>query len=251
MGVANIKKKTEEGPPSHVPDEHWEARANAAEEELEKFIYAVSHDLRSPVRQMMTFASFLEQDLGDELTGKPRLYVDQLKLGGRRAQAMLDALLTYSRIDTRGRAKEKVQSGDLVEAVLFYLRSEIDEAQATILVEELPLVACDPEQLKEVFQILLSNSLLYRSSHCEIRLSATTLPNSELQFSVIDNGVGMPNGDLQRPFEMFQRLHAQDEFPGLGAGLSIAHKIIARHGGKIWFEKSDCQGSTLHFTLAS
>ncbi|MBI3329283.1 MAG: hypothetical protein HYZ81_21595 [Nitrospinae bacterium] len=169
--------------------------------------------------------------------------------GPRRMQALIDDLLAYSRVGTRGKPFEPTDCRALVQGVLGDLEVAIRESGAVVTVGSLPTVMADPTQLAQVFQNLLSNALKFRGEQPSvIQISAERTPGTGV-FSVRDNGIGIAPEYQERIFGIFQRLHTRREYPGTGIGLAICQKIVERHGGRIWVESAVGQGSIFYFTI--
>ncbi len=164
-------------------------------------------------------------------------------------QRLISDLLTYSRIDTRGKYFEKVDSRSALGQAIANLRATIEENKAVITNDDLPEVIADETQLIQVFQNLIGNAIKFRSSDPpRIHISAE-LKGKEWLFSVRDNGIGIDPRYFDRIFIIFQRLHSRDEYPGTGIGLTLCKRIIERHGGKIRVESEPGKGSTFYFTI--
>ena len=222
------------------------ARSNA---ELQQFAYVASHDLREPLRMITSFLSLLAKKYGDDLDPKAKEYVSYAIDGAERMRQLIDDLLTYSRVETRGRAFTPIDMNEVVQEVMRELRLLMTEANAELLLEPLPMVMADRTQMKQLLLNIISNAVKFRGDRSpKIEISARPLDNDWL-FSVKDNGIGIDPRYMDRLFQMFQRLHTRDEYPGTGIGLAIAKKIVERHGGRIWVDSELGRGSTFHFTL--
>lgn len=169
--------------------------------------------------------------------------------GARRMQALIDDLLTVSRVDTKGRPLRRLELGEALEAALRSLRICIDERQAEVRAGPLPAVLGDAAQLTQVFQNLVSNAVKFcRGGPPRIEVSAER-DGALWRVRVRDNGIGVPDEYRERIFGMFQRLHGRREYAGTGIGLAICQKIVERHGGAIWVEAAAGGGSVFIFTL--
>jgi PAS domain S-box-containing protein len=222
------------------------ARSNT---DLEQFAYVASHDLQEPLRAVSGFVSLLQHQLKDALDEKKTEYMNFIVDGATRMQILINGLLEYSRIDTRGKPPEKTYSQKSLDEALLGLQTSIKESGAKITFETLPTVHIDPVQLTQLFQNLISNAIKFRGDlPLEIHISAIR-PNKVWQFAVKDNGIGIEQQYADRIFMIFQRLHTRKKYPGTGIGLSLCKKIIERHGGKIWVESEPGKGSTFYFTV--
>jgi PAS domain S-box-containing protein len=222
------------------------ARSN---KDLEQFAYVASHDLQEPLRAVSGFVSLLERQLQDSLNEKTKEYMNFTVDGVTRMQSLINGLLEYSRIDTRGKPPEKTDSSKPLADAVLSLQASIKESGAKITHDNLPTVNFDPVQLSQLFQNLISNAIKFRSkAPPEIHVSAERLDKA-WQFVIRDNGIGIEAQYAERIFMIFQRLHTRKKYPGTGIGLSLCKKIIERHGGKIWVESKQGRGSTFYFTV--
>lgn len=169
--------------------------------------------------------------------------------GSNRMQALINDLLTYSRVGTRGKPLVPVDAAAPLKRALENLQVAIDESKAVVKVAPLPTVKADESQLVQLFQNLLSNAIKYRGPATpEIHVSAAR-DGQAWHFAVRDNGIGIDPRHFDRIFIIFQRLQARDETSGTGIGLALCKKIVERHGGRIWVESAPGKGSTFHFTI--
>lgn len=222
------------------------ARSN---KDLEQFAYVASHDLQEPLRAVSGFVSLLHHRLKDMLDDKTKEYMDFTVDGVTRMQSLINGLLEYSRIDTRGKPPEKTDSGKVLEEALIGLKMSIKESGAKIIADKLPIVHIDPVQLSQLFQNLISNAIKFHGDLLpEIHISASRLDKA-WWFAVKDNGIGIEPQYTERIFLIFHRLHTRKKYTGTGIGLSLCKKIVERHGGKIWVESEPGQGSTFYFTI--
>lgn len=222
------------------------ARSNA---ELEQFAYVVSHDLQQPLGMISSYLELLERELGDEVAGDARDYLDRAVRGAERMQGMVDAVLGYARVDTRGRDFAPVDVGEVLGEVRDELAESIEAAGATITHDALPTVVADGAQLGQLLRNLVANAIKFVGDRPpRVHIGATD-DDDRWTLSVRDNGIGIDPASTERIFVMFQRLHAQDEYPGTGIGLAICKRIVERHGGRIWVESQPHRGSTFFFTL--
>ena len=169
--------------------------------------------------------------------------------GVKRMQNLINGLLEYSRIGTRGQKPEPVDAKTALDHALAHLHMSISESGAKITAGQLPKVSVDSFQLAQLFQNLISNAIKFRSEQTpEIRITAEHL-DGQWKFAVADNGIGIEPQYADRIFLIFQRLHSRVKYPGTGIGLALCKKIIERHGGKIWVESKAGAGSTFYFTI--
>lgn len=170
--------------------------------------------------------------------------------GANRMKRLINDLLTFSRVGTRGRPFETTRVSDVLRHVQDNLAMAIEEAGADIVVDPLPTIEADEAQLVQLFQNLLANAIKFRreGEHPRIRVSAAR-EGDDWIFRVEDNGIGIEDEYFDKIFIIFQRLHGKGDFPGTGIGLSVCKKIVERHGGRIWVESKPCEGSVFQFSL--
>jgi light-regulated signal transduction histidine kinase (bacteriophytochrome) len=226
-----------------------EEMTNRSREELNQFTYVTSHDLQAPLRAVAGFASFLQEEYQEQLDDTAREYIDHITRGVTRMQQQIKALVSYSRVESRGAAFELVDLNELLDDVLILHGQSIEDAEGTLTREKLPTVSGDRSQLFQHFQSLLDDSVKYRSQRpLEINISAKKSEGCwTIAFS--DNGIGIAEKDHERIFQIFCRLHTEAEYPGTGIGLPICRRIVNRHGGKLWVESELGTGSTFYFTM--
>ena len=218
-------------------------------ERLEQFAYAASHDLQEPLRMVTSYLQMIERRYADEVGEDGREFIEFAVDGADRMRDMIDGLLEYSRVETRGDPLEPVELDTVLEDVHKDLQIKIEETNAEVTTETLPRVKGDADQLRQVFQNLLDNAIEYSAEEPpRVYISAEQTGN-ELMILVRDEGVGIDPADADRVFEVFQSLHTQAEGGGTGIGLALCERIIERHGGDIWVEPDPRDGTTFAFTL--
>lgn len=218
-------------------------------QELEQFAYVASHDLQEPLRMVTSYMQLLARRYQGQLDDDADEFIAFAVDGANRMKDLINDLLAYSRIGTRGKALQPVDCQAALTQVLQDLQLAIQESGATISHDTLPTVMADKSQLTHVFRNLISNAIKFRSQRRpEIRVGVAHRGNGWL-FSVRDNGVGIDPEYRERIFVLFQRLHSKEDVPGTGIGLAICKKIVERHGGQIWVESEPGRGSTFYFTL--
>jgi signal transduction histidine kinase len=218
-------------------------------EELQQFAYVASHDLQEPLRMVSSYTQLLADRYGDRLDDKARKYIDYAVDGAVRMQRLIQDLLTYSRIATRGGELETINSQSALDEAMVNLQVAIAEAEAAVTHDVLPDIKGDATQLAQLFQNLIGNAVKFRSQ-ATLRIHvAAEKDGDDWRFSVADNGIGIDLRYREKVFEIFQRLHTRSEYPGTGIGLAICKRIVDRHGGKIWFTSEPGQGSIFFFTL--
>jgi light-regulated signal transduction histidine kinase (bacteriophytochrome) len=169
--------------------------------------------------------------------------------GATRMQQLINDLLAYSRVGTRGKPSEPTDCGEILNKALINLRVAIEENNAVVTHDQLPTVAADATQMIQLFQNLIGNAIKFHGDkRPEVHVGAKHNGNEWL-FSVSDNGIGIDPKYHERIFVLFQRLHGRKEYPGTGIGLTVSKKIVERHKGRIWVESQSGQGATFHFTI--
>jgi chemotaxis family two-component system sensor kinase Cph1 len=169
--------------------------------------------------------------------------------GAKRMYDLIDALLSYSRTDTESARIELVDSVEVVQFVLEKLQYPLEESQAEVVLGKLPFVMADRDQLIQLFQHLIGNAIKFRGRDPPYLKIDVRRQNEMWIFSVQDNGIGIDPEHTDQIFLLFERLNTQDQYPGVGIGLTVCKKIVERHGGRIWVESQFGQGSTFYFTL--
>jgi PAS domain S-box-containing protein len=218
-------------------------------QELEQFAYVASHDLQEPLRMVSSYTQLLERRYKDQLDQDAKDFIFFAVDGANRMQHLINDLLDYSRVTTRGKPFVKLDLSVVLGHSIANLQKKIQETGAMIVNDDLPFVYGDEVQLVRVFQNLLDNAMKFRGDEPpRINVSAKTI-DDKIQISLTDNGIGIDKIYSDRVFTIFQRLHTKVEYPGTGIGLAICKRTIERHGGKIWFESEPGKGTTFYFTL--
>lgn len=221
-------------------------RSNA---ELEQFAYVASHDLQEPLRMITSFLQLLQRRYEHQLDSDANEFIQFAVDGAARMQELVSDLLTYSRIGRKTGKFEDVDTEDILKQITFDSRVLIEENNADISYENLPVVCADYTQLVQVFQNLISNSIKYNEQERPtIHISAEKKVNDWV-FKVKDNGIGIDSRHGDLVFKIFQRLHGRDEYEGTGIGLAIVKRIIEQHGGMIWYDSKPSEGSIFYFSI--
>ena len=217
--------------------------------ELEQFTYITSHDLQEPLRSLISFSELLEKEFSDKLDGNGAIYIDFITKSSKRMRALVKGLLDYSRI---GNNKELVETdcNQIINDVQDDMTSIIQESEAKITIDTLPVLKCYPTEMRQLFQNPISNAIKFRKKDSipEIKISVTENQNNWI-FSVQDNGIGIDQKDIQKLFVIFKRLNNRDEYEGTGIGLAHCKKIVELHGGTIWANAELNKQSTFTFII--
>ena len=225
------------------------ARSN---QELSQFAYVASHDLQEPLRMVASYTQLLAQRYRGRLDGDAEEFIGYAVDGATRMQTLIEDLLAYSRVGTRGKTFRAEPVAQAVSNAMKSLALWLAETGSKVQVDDLPCVPCDILQLENVFQNLIGNAIKFRKKDqaCLVRIRAA-LEGTDWVFLVEDNGIGLETRHFEKIFQVFQRLHTRQEYPGNGIGLAICKKIIERHHGRIWLESQVGVGTTFFFTIPS
>jgi len=265
--VITERKRTEERVQRTMAD------LERSNRELEQFAYVASHDLQEPLRMVSSYTQLLAKRYEGQLDDKARKYIDYAVDGAVRMQRLINDLLAYSRIGTRGKPPEPVDAHAVLGEAIKNLSAMIEEDRAIVTNDDLPTIRADASQLAQVFQNLIANAIKFQKPGEAPRIhvgarkvigspgpedgreaaaaagQSSSTRDSFWLFSVKDNGIGIEPQYKGRLFAIFQRLHTRQEYPGSGIGLAICRRIVERHGGRIWFQSEPGAGSTFFFTL--
>jgi len=225
------------------------SRSNA---DLERFAYAVAHDLNAPLRTIRTRAEICRERSRNVLDSDSAECLDMVVRSAQKMSSLIENLLTLARISHEPESlAAEVDTNKIAGLALQYLRDEINSSRAIVRLDPLPSVAANEHQLLRLFQNLLSNAVKYRNGQEPIIEISAIQDGADWRFSISDNGIGMDAKYHSKIFEPFQRLHGAAEYEGCGMGLAICKQIVEQHGGRIWVESSPGIGSRFYFTLPS
>jgi light-regulated signal transduction histidine kinase (bacteriophytochrome) len=221
-------------------------RSNA---ELEQFAYVASHDLQEPLRMVASFTQLLGRRYRGKLDQDADEFIGFAVDGANRMQHLINDLLAYSRVGTRGKPLVPTDCNAVFKQARDNLAKAVEETSTVIYQAPLPVVLGDEVQLLQVFQNLIANAIKFRGAESpQIQVTADRQgPN--WVFAIRDNGIGIAPEHQERIFSIFQRLHQRSEYPGTGIGLAICKKVVERHGGRIWVESLPGKGSTFYFSI--
>jgi PAS domain S-box-containing protein len=219
--------------------------------ELEQFAYVASHDLQEPLRIVSSYVQLLARRYEGRLDEDADEFIGYAVEGANRMKSLINDLLAYSRVGTRGREFAPVSMQEILERTLHNLQLAIQDSAATITHDDLPVVLADNVQMTQLLQNLIANAIKFRGPNPPRVHIGVRREEQHWVFFVRDHGIGIDPQYAERIFVIFQRLHNRDEYPGTGIGLAICRKIVERHGGQIWVESQPGKGATFYFRLPS
>ena len=249
------------------------AQLETANKELEAFSYSVSHDLRAPLRHIGGFSKMLVEEFGPTLDPTAQHYLDRIQAGAHKMGLLVDELLNLARVGRRALTLQPTKLSEIVAEVIAILQPESEGRQVEWVIADLPVVECDPVLVKQVFQNLLANALKFTRpgggvgggarAGTPAATQGTPVPtralievsyregDGQLVFMVRDNGIGFDMKYVDKLFGVFQRLHSSEDFEGTGIGLATVHRIVQKHGGRVWVEAEADKGAAFYFTLSA
>ena len=217
--------------------------------ELREFACVVSHDLLAPLRHIAGFAQSLQEDYQGRLDDNADNYIKRIVDGTSSMQKLINGLLEYSQADARVMVREKICLNSIVDKAKELLSTSIKNTKCSISRDDLPTVSYENSQISQLMQNLIANGIKYRNDQPpEIHVAAER-QDSGWVISVRDNGLGIDPQYHKKIFNIFYRLHSHKQYSGTGIGLAICHRIVQRHGGRIWVESELGSGSTFYFTI--
>ena len=223
-------------------------RETETDRDLAEFTSSMVQDLQAPLRSLATFIELLSKEYQNDLDEKGQLYLDRISASGSRMQNLIEDLFTYSHTATGKETWLNVDLNQTVARVQSDLQSAIAETGAKITVGDLPQLILNPKDICQLFKNLLDNAIKFSDAPPQIEISVTARGEKWL-FVIEDRGIGIASEFQSQIFEVFQRLHPNDVYPGSGIGLATCQKIVERYQGRIWVESQVGKGSTFYFTL--
>lgn len=221
-------------------------RSNA---DLQQFAYVSSHDLKEPLRMVSSYLKLIERRYAERLDDDGREFIGFAVDGAARMENLINDLLAYSRVGTRGQPFATTDIEDVLAQALNNLQIAIEESGARVTHDPLPSLPADATQLIALFQNLIGNGVKFHTEGQPLVHIRAERDGEEWRFSVRDNGIGIEPEYHERIFVIFQRLHGRNDYPGTGIGLAVCKRIVERHNGRIWVESRVGGGSTFFFTL--
>ncbi len=225
------------------------ANLEQSNQDLQQFAYSASHDLQEPLRMLSSYLQLLDQRYGEGLDEQARDLISLCMRSARWMQRLIEDLLAYAHVGSRGKQFEPFDSGAVVDQVLGDLQAAIQSNHAEVTHDDLPNITADPVLMAHLFQNLIGNAIKFHGDQpSRVQISATESAD-EWVFAVRDNGIGIDPKNIDRIFVIFERLHSREEYPGTGLGLAICKRIVQRHGGRIWCESTPGTGTTFFFSI--
>jgi light-regulated signal transduction histidine kinase (bacteriophytochrome) len=226
------------------------AELQAINEQLEAFSYSVAHDLRAPLRSIFAFSQALHDEHADVLSLEGIEYLTHIRAAALRMGHLIDGLLELARVSRAELCRGRVDVSALAHAIVSRLRAAQPERDVEVAIEDGLIAQADPQLLDIVLTNLLGNAWKFTSKRERARIELASRPaDSPITYFVRDNGAGFEPSSAGRLFGAFQRLHPAHEFDGTGIGLATVHRLIQRHGGKVWAEGEVDKGATIYFSL--
>ncbi len=250
-----LRAEVEERKQAQAELQLYMGRLERSNRELQDFAFISSHDLQEPLRKIQAFGDMLRRKFAPTLGPEGSDYVERMCSAARRLQDMVKALLEYSRVSTQGTGFSSVDLGRAIQGVLGDLEWQIKKNGATVALEDLPTIEADPNQMRRLFQNIISNALKFHGKEPSVikiyskPAESTNRKPERWQIFVEDNGIGFDEENAERIFALFQRLHGRSAYEGTGMGLAICKRIVERHRGTITAHGSPGKGATFAVTL--
>jgi two-component system, sensor histidine kinase and response regulator len=246
----DVQRLRRENAELHLREKQRSAELAAAYHDLESFSYSISHDLRAPLRSMDGFAAILESDFAAQLGDEGRRILNIIRAGSQKMDELIVSLLEFSRAGRSALQFDRVDMTLLADAAAREVQALYTGPEPQINIADLPPVQADPVVIRQVWCNLIGNALKYSAKRATPKISVSgRIDNDEAIYQVEDNGAGFDMRYADKLFGVFQRLHRSEDFSGTGVGLAIVHRIIARHGGRIWAKGSPDAGACFQFAL--
>jgi PAS domain S-box-containing protein len=228
------------------------AQLEAANHDLDAFTYSVSHDLRAPLRHITGFSQLLSKNFGSTMEPEARDYLQLIENGARHMDLLICGLLDLAKLGQHPLQRSLTELNPIIDRVILVLRPECEGRDVEWRIARLPAIECDPILMGQVFQNLLSNALKYsgRRPKAVIEIDSIQQEGKPPVIFVRDNGAGFSMQYADKLFGVFQRMHTDAEFEGIGVGLATVHRIVQKHGGSIWAEAEPDNGASFYFTVA-
>lgn len=223
-----------------------------ANQELERFAYIASHDLKEPLRNIMGFLTLIQRRTSQNLDSDTKEYIQYVITNAKQMNSLITDVLEFSKLNSSKMAFTMVNINEVIHKINHSLHNTLQEKNAVIETDKLPSIQGNGNQLFLVFKNLIENGIKYnKSEQPTVTIACQQYTEKRVLFIIKDNGIGIPQEYHHQIFDMFKRLHSRMEYDGTGIGLAICKKIISRHQGKIWLESEVGQGSTFFIQFAT
>ena len=217
--------------------------------DLDRLMSAAAHDLREPLRAVKGFGELLEREAAEDLSERHREFLSLILQAGRRMEDLLDGLSELNRAGHTASEPVDVDLDAALEAVIRSRQDEIASRHAHVTHDPLPVVTADPAAIQKVLDQLIENALKFNDAP-EPHVHVEAAEHREgWELTVVDDGIGVPEPERDRVFDMYRRLHPRDAYPGNGVGLAVCKRIVQRHGGRIWIDETPGGGSAVHVVI--
>jgi len=220
--------------------------------QLENFAYIASHDLKAPIRSVISFAQLLADSAEDKFSEKENKFLEIIKDSSNHMRELIDDLLIFSRVNTTNTVFVEVDVEDLINSILADLQTEIMKYDAVIETSSLPkTIVADKTKIRQVFQNLIANAMKFQEEGMQpsVKIYASE-SNKFWKFEITDNGIGIDPKHIDKIFLLFQKLHSKDKYEGSGMGLAISKKVVEQHSGNIFARNNEDRGCTIGFTIS-
>ncbi|MBI1216103.1 MAG: response regulator [Alphaproteobacteria bacterium] len=226
-------------------------RLEASHRAMSEFAHTAAHDLKSPLRRVLTYCDMLAEKAAGHMTAEEKGYIERIGVNARRMRQLVDDLLVFSSAEYVQEERAPHDIVVLIEEALENLDEMMRQSEATVEVGAMPRVSVYPVRIRQMFQNLVSNAIKYRKRDAplQIEISCTPAADGTHTFMVRDNGIGIDGKHLDGIFKAFERLHRHDDIEGSGLGLAICKKVAEMHGGRIWAESEPGAGAAFYFTV--
>lgn len=227
-----------------------ETKIKNLNKELEAFSYSVSHDLRAPLRSINGYTKIIQEDYDLVLDAEGKRLLNVIIRNAGKMEKLIDELLQFSKVGRKEMVRTNVDMNKIIEDVRQGLVESAQAGTAEFVIQRLHVCTADPEMIRQVWENLISNAIKYssRKEHPKIEITSE-LSESQITYAIKDNGAGFDMNYAEKLFQVFQRLHRAQDFDGVGVGLAIVHRIVSRHGGKVWAEGKVNEGASFYFTI--
>lgn len=247
--VKGRKMTTSQRPTAAPLEENEIARLRESNAALSEYGHAVAHDLKAPLRHIVTYTDMLCQVYAPKLDENGMKFIQRLSVNAVRAARLVEDLLAYAEAAEPKDAKTSVDLNAIYNDTVYELQDFIDESKAYVVANDLPHVTGYPSRLRQLLDNLIVNALRYKSAAPPVMGISVAVLEKEYLFSVQDNGIGIAPEYQAQIFEPLTRLHSRDDIEGSGLGLAACRRIVEAHGGRIWVESTEGEGATFFFTL--